>query len=209
METVIKPYTKMCISVFQWKILASWCIFPSFQKIHNSFRYWNAPMQDTTFFEIVVHALNIERWSSSKVSSVGFDVIQSYCWINNKEIWTFWKEKIQRLYRENTSFGRGGGYWNNSLWANFLFTVGRQVAVCHTVFLTFQNMNHSCNFILWSNFSASPTTIFIVTFFLLLIGQKDRNSGCDWFIQLSVNRCAITVFSFPKLAINYFAVRSR
>ena len=26
----------------------------------------------------------------------------------------------------------------------------------------------------------------IVTLFLLLIGQKARNSGCDWLIQLSV-----------------------
>ena len=28
----------------------------------------------------------------------------------------------------------------------------------------------------------------IVTIFLLLIGQKARNSSCDWFIQLSDNR---------------------
>ena len=32
----------------------------------------------------------------------------------------------------------------------------------------------------------------LVTIFLLLIGQKARKSGCDWFIQ-SNNRCPITV----------------
>ena len=28
----------------------------------------------------------------------------------------------------------------------------------------------------------------------LLIGQKARSSGCDWFSQLSDNRCPITAF---------------
>ena len=27
-----------------------------------------------------------------------------------------------------------------------------------------------------------------------MIGQKARSSGCDWFIQLSDNRCPITAF---------------
>ena len=30
----------------------------------------------------------------------------------------------------------------------------------------------------------------------LLIGQKARNSGCDWFIQLSDIRCPITTFCY-------------
>ena len=45
----------------------------------------------------------------------------------------------------------------------------------------------SCCFSFW-------LLVSIVTIFLLLIGQKARNSGCDWFIQLSDNRCPITVF---------------
>ena len=38
--------------------------------------------------------------------------------------------------------------------------------------------------------------LFIVTVFLSLIGQNARNSGCDWFIQLSDNRYPITAFCF-------------
>ena len=34
----------------------------------------------------------------------------------------------------------------------------------------------------------------------LLIGRKVRNSGCDWFIQLSDNRCPITAFCYWTLS---------
>ena len=52
--------------------------------------------------------------------------------------------------------------------------------------------------------------LFTVTAFLLLIGRKARESGCDWFIQLSDNRCPINdpvrltknrVLTAPYLAI--------
>ena len=50
----------------------------------------------------------------------------------------------------------------------------------------------------------------MVTIFLLLIGQKARNSGFDWFIQLSDNRYQITVyFVTGHSPINDLAVRSR
>ena len=45
--------------------------------------------------------------------------------------------------------------------------------------------------------------------FLLLIGQKARNSGCDWFIQLSDNGCPITPFFIGHSLINDFAARLR
>ena len=45
----------------------------------------------------------------------------------------------------------------------------------------------------------------VVTIFLLLIGQKACNSDCDWFIQLTENRCPITPFCYWTL----YDVRSR
>ena len=38
----------------------------------------------------------------------------------------------------------------------------------------------------------------------LLIGQKDRSSGCDWFIQLSDNKCPIKVFCYRSLSDKLF-----
>ena len=40
--------------------------------------------------------------------------------------------------------------------------------------------------------SGLDTTVVAIS--LLLIGQKARNSGCNWFIQLSNSRCPITSF---------------
>ena len=37
----------------------------------------------------------------------------------------------------------------------------------------------------WPQFLRSWLLLFIVTIFLLLIGQKARTSGCDWFVPLS------------------------
>ena len=51
--------------------------------------------------------------------------------------------------------------------------------------------------------------LFIVTVFLLLIGQKARNSGSDWFVQLSVSRCLIQHFVIGRRLISDFAVRLR
>ena len=47
--------------------------------------------------------------------------------------------------------------------------------------------------------------LIIITIYLLLIGQKARNSSCDWFIQQSDNSCSITTYS-PIIA---FVVRLR
>ena len=44
----------------------------------------------------------------------------------------------------------------------------------------------------------------IVTIFLLLIGQKARTSGCDWFIQLSENRCPIRALCYWSLFNKWF-----
>ena len=41
-------------------------------------------------------------------------------------------------------------------------------------------------------------------YFLLLIGQKAKNSGCDWFIQLSNNRCPVTAFCYWTLSNKLF-----
>ena len=35
-------------------------------------------------------------------------------------------------------------------------------------------------------------SIIVETIFLLLIGQKARNSVCDWLIQLSDNSCPLS-----------------
>ena len=56
----------------------------------------------------------------------------------------------------------------------------------------------------WPQFLRSWLIVYIITIFLLLIGQKARNSDCDLFIQLSDNRCPITTFCYW---VNVFAVR--
>ena len=56
------------------------------------------------------------------------------------------------------------------------------------------------SFLLWSQFLGDRLLLFISTIFLLLIGQKSRNSGCDWFIQLSDSRCPTTAFSYRTLS---------
>ena len=49
----------------------------------------------------------------------------------------------------------------------------------------------------------------ILTIFLLLIGQKAKNSGCDWCFQLSDNSCSKIAICYWTLRLNDFAVRLR
>ena len=44
----------------------------------------------------------------------------------------------------------------------------------------------------WPHFRRGRSLQFIVTIFLLLIGQKARNSRCDWFVQLFDNSILIS-----------------
>ena len=49
--------------------------------------------------------------------------------------------------------------------------------------------------------------VFTVTMLLFPIGQTARKSGCDWFIQLSDNRCAISAFCYRTLSDKKIDVR--
>ena len=43
----------------------------------------------------------------------------------------------------------------------------------------------------WPQFLRGWLLLFIMTIFFLLIDQRAQNSGYDWFIQLSDNRCPV------------------
>ena len=55
----------------------------------------------------------------------------------------------------------------------------------------------------WPQFLRGRLLLFIVTIFLLLIGQNSRklciNLGSDWFIQLSDNQRPIIAFCYQTL----------
>ena len=53
--------------------------------------------------------------------------------------------------------------------------------------------------IIWTHIHRGKLLLLTVTIFLLQIGQKARNSGCDWFIQLSDNQCPTTAICYWTL----------